>query len=285
MKTLKTISFTLLFLFACTNTQAQFFKKLQKKAKEKIEREAERRAERRVNKKIDDAFDKTEETIDKSTKIDKKEKRSKKGKTKKGKIDLPNSYDFEWSYVMQMKTKEGSVDMNYFLKKDANYMGIKVSTDKTDMTANMVMILDAQRNVSITLMNMDDNKIITTTKMPQEELDDNGDDENFTITKTDTKTILGYHCQGFKTVTDDGTIHIYVAKDAPVNFNQVYNGKSKKKNKGFDPKMLKQFENGLVMEMNFVSNKKKKYNFTMHCISLEKKPFTINLSEYKSFGF
>ncbi|MEE9350047.1 MAG: DUF4412 domain-containing protein [Flavobacteriaceae bacterium] len=285
MKTLKIISITILFLFVSSTTQAQFFKKLQKKAKEKIEREAERRAERRVNKKIDDAFDKTEETIDKTTKTSKKNSKTSKKSKKAKKHNLPDSYDFEWTYVMQMKTKDGNMNMNYFLKKDANYMGMKITTEKHNPTANMFIILDTQRNVSHTLMDMEGNKIITTIDIPDDDIEEEADENEFTITKTDTKTILGYHCQGFKTITEDGTMNIYVAENAPISFNQIHSDKPKKKQKGFDPKMLKKFENGLVMEMNFVSSKKKKYNVTMTCVSLEKKPFIIKINEYKSFGF
>jgi len=71
--TIKILTVLFIFLLVPQNTEAQFFKKLQKKAKEKIEREAEKRAERRVDKKIDKEFDGIEDTIDGKNK-DKKKK-------------------------------------------------------------------------------------------------------------------------------------------------------------------------------------------------------------------
>jgi hypothetical protein len=62
-------------------------------------------------------------------------------------------------------------------------------------------------------------------------------------------------------------------------------GNSKFKPKGFNPKWLKEFKNGLMMEMDFKSNRKQKHDMKMTCVSLERKPLHINLSEYKSFGY
>jgi hypothetical protein len=77
---------------------------------------------------------------------------------------------------------------------------------------------------------------------------------------------------------------MYVAKNTPVSFTNVY-ASSKKKPKGINPAWFKEFENGLVMEMDFVSSKKKKYNVTMKCVSLKKKKTIINLNDYQaSFG-
>jgi len=281
MKNFKILFITILFLISSVTTQAQFFKKLQKKAEEKIAREAEKRAERRVNKKIDKTFDKTEETIDGATESKKKTKSSNSKSSKKE--NLPDSYSFDWSYVMQMQTKDGLVHMIYFLKKNANYMGIKVNADKDNPAGNMVMILDTKRNVNITLMDMNGSKMKTTSKMPDITGNDDDDDSDYSLTKIDTKVILGYNCQGYKAVTKDGTSILYVATNTPVTFNQLYN--NNKASKGFDANMLKQFKKGLVMEMTFTSNKKEKYNMNMRCISLKKDAFKVNLNDYKSLGF
>ena len=106
--TIKILTVLFIFLLVPQNTEAQFFKKLQKKAKEKIEREAEKRAERRVNKKIDKEFDAAEDTIDgknKKEKINKKKEEeqssnkdsnnSKKGK--KGKKAKRKATTVVWS--------------------------------------------------------------------------------------------------------------------------------------------------------------------------------------------
>ncbi len=78
-----------LFLVVPQQTEAQFFKKLEKKAQEKIDREAERRAEKRVNKKIDKEFDKAEDVLDGKKKD--KNKEGKEGNSNKNEKGVNNS--------------------------------------------------------------------------------------------------------------------------------------------------------------------------------------------------
>jgi hypothetical protein len=51
-----------------------------------------------------------------------------------------------------------------------------------------------------------------------------------------------------------------------------------------DPRLLKQFENSLVMEMQYEDKKRKKNNFTITAISLEKTPKTISTTDYQSMN-
>jgi len=301
---LKTLLLTLVFLMIGNTSQAQFFKKLEEHAKKKIEQEAERRAERRVDKTIDKGFDKTEETIDGKGKKHKKKKKGKQdGKviTNKAKhseteaneafptsssqenINLPNSYSFDWEYTMKVSSKDGAMDMIYLLAPNAKYLAFKMDMAQQGASGSVISIMDTERETAIMLMDMGGSKFKTTTKLPKEQEGVN-DGTDFSIEKIGTKTILGYKCQGFKITSKEGVATIYFAKNTPVSFTNIY-ASSKKKPKGINPTWFKEFENGLVMEMNFVSSKKEKYNVTMKCISLKKKKVIINIKDYKSsFG-
>jgi hypothetical protein len=286
--TIKTIVFSLVFIFISVNTQAQFFKKLKEKAAQKIEREAERRAQRRVDEKIDKVYDKAEDGIDG------KGNPKKNNQTKN--VNLPASYDFEWEYALKMESKEtrkkgmDGMKIIYYLNPNTTAFGSKFEIgNKSEFMGNMFTIMDFDYGVSIMLMDTDEGKFIQ--QMPSfsnDDIDEVAQEQNvkdYTIVKIDTKTILGYSCQGFKITSKDGIIKMYIAKNAPVSFNNTMSGNSKFKPKGFNTAWLKEFENGLMMEMDFKSNKKQKYDMKMTCISLERKPLHINLSEYKSFGY
>ncbi len=272
MKILKTFFCALIFLLTTTTTQAQFFKKLQKKAEDKITREAEKRAERRVNKKIDKTFDKAETGIDGTLKKN----------PKKNTAKLPNTYRFDWKMTMQMQSKEGSIDMDYFLKQDANYFGMVIKIPTNKKSRDVITIMDMKNNTIITLMNMEGNKIMRVADIPN---DEDKTDQNITIVETNTKKILGYLCQGYRIETEEGVVNMYVAMNAPVSFNKTLSGNSKFIPKGLNPNLLKKLKNGLMLELDFISKEKKKYNSKMICTSLSKNPFSIKISDYKSFGF
>jgi len=262
MKIFKPLLTSLIFLLISTTGQAQFFEKLLNKAEKKIESEAEKRAERRVNNKIDKTFDGAEDTIDGKNKSSKKD------------INIPNTYDFNWKYTLQMTTKEGDVKINYLLKQDASYFGMIMDLGEKTPTRNSVTIMDMDRNAFITIMDVNGQKMVRTTKIPNLNTQDKNTKE-FELIKTDTKVILGYNCQGFKTQMDDGVMHFYVAKNAPVSFNRAF-GNTQNMPKGFNEKIRKEFENGIMLEAEFIHDKKKKKNFKTICIALEKNNQTIN---------
>lgn len=286
MKLLKIALFASIFLFATTTTHAQFFKKLKEKAQEKIEREAERRAQKRIDKKIDDAFDEAEKTID-----GKNNTSDKSNSPNDNDVKLPETYQFEWKYVLKMESKRtkdrDDMKMTYYLNTNTPAFATKFEIVNKEATkGNMITILDPTTGSSVMLMDVDGNKMRQ--NMPSfssDDIDDVAQEQavnDYTIVKTDTKTILGYHCQGFKITSKEGVMNTYIAQNAPVSFNNTMSGDSKFKPKGFDPKWFKDFKNGLMLEMQFTSNKKEKYNMKMTCIELVKEALTINMNEYKS---
>lgn len=198
--------------------------------------------------------------------------------------NLPATYDFEWTYTLQVQSKKNVMDINYFLKPQATYLGFKLDMGN-DNNQKGLIIIDTKRNKNIILVDTQDRKTLIATKLPPINLEKEEEEKNkYTITKIGTKTILNYQCQGYKITSRDGVSITYILENAPVNFNQIRMLKSFKKSKEFNPAWLKQFENGLIMEMDFKSSKKKKYNTKMKCIALKKEKKAINISEYKFFG-
>lgn len=323
MKLYKIIFFTCIFLLSTTTTQAQFWKKIGKKIEKAAERTIERKVEEKTERSTENAMDSIL-NADKKLKKRKKNTGDRNSQTaneseqnidydtteseaynqentsqnnnvvnqlfnrSENKVDrstLPTSYDFEWSYVMQNQSKEGTVNMNYFLKPDATYFAIRPELENKSKgkskTGDMLIILDNSHNVTISLLQIEDNNFFRATYLPDDE--DENENQDYTIEKTDRKTIIGYACQGFKIENNEMIVNMYVAENAPVNF-VMRNNNSKNLPKGFNSKWLKEFENGVMMEMEFISKKNKKHNGKMVCISLEKNPYTVNLTEYKSFG-
>jgi len=283
--TIKTIAFSLIFIFISVNTQAQFFKKLKEKAAQKIEREAEQRAQRRVDRKIDKVYDKAEDGLDGKT-INKKNKN----------VNLPVSYDFQWSYVMQMQYKEdgakdGNINLMYYLQPNAQYFAFKPiieEKEKDRKETNMTIILDSKNNINVTIMEMNEDKFFSTSSLKGFNLGNKKENQEYTIIKTDKKTILGYKCQGFKAESKDHIINMYFAENAPITFPIDHNSASKNFPKGFNPKWFKEYKDGgLMLEMEFYKKRKRgnKFEGKMVCISLKEDPFTIKLSDYKSFGY
>jgi hypothetical protein len=202
---------------------------------------------------------------------------------KVSKIQLPATYDFDYTYKLKMTHKKGDINLTYFLKEGAQYFGF----DTADMTkgsdTKMFMVMDGNLGVTAMFMEMMDKKIVQKTKLKASDFDNDSDDSEYTFTKIDSKTIMGYECEGFVSENDDNKITFYITDDVPVSFNQVFGANVKQMPKGFNPDWMKKYaENGLMMQMIFVDKKKSKNSMTMDCIGLDKTDFSINASAYGS---
>ena len=202
---------------------------------------------------------------------------------KVSKIQLPATYDFDYTYKLKMTHKKGDINLTYFLKEGAQYFAF----DTADMTkgsdTKMFMVMDGNLGVTAMFMEMMDKKIVQKTKLKASDFDNDSDDSEYTFTKIDSKTIMGYECEGFVSENDDNKITFYITDDVPVSFNQVFGANVKQMPKGFNPDWMKKYaENGLMMQMIFVDKKKSKNSMTMDCIGLDKTDFSINASAYGS---
>ena len=284
MKLLKTILLTFSVSIIFTGSlNAQFLKKLQKSV--------ERGVEKAVLKKTEEvAADKTEEGMDKLLNMEFMNMYDEKFKTGEA-VDpsiLPDHYDFEWKYTMQINTTQGAISMDYYLSPNAEYFGMKPDLSDQKVTGNMVMVMDVERNVTTMFMDMGDTKMAMPTAIPLDidvedtDLDETGE---YVFEEIGTKEILGKTCQGFRMENEEMKVVIYSMLDAPVSFNQVFGSDAQKMPKGFDPKWLEKMENSLVMEMTY-TDKAKSVNATkMECVALTEETFVISKNDYQFMNF
>jgi hypothetical protein len=202
---------------------------------------------------------------------------------KANKVQLPENYDFNWVMKMEMKTKKGNMQMDYYLKEGAKYFGIKnEQLAKQAQGGKMFMVMDANLEVMAIFMDMMGRKILQKTSMKNDEQEQEEMD-NYTYKKIGSKTILGYECEGFVAESDEHQITFYVTNQVPVSFTHIWGNDKKTMPKGFNTAWMKKYaDNGAVLEMNFVDKKKSKFNSTMICTAIEKTDFTIKTSNYKS---
>ncbi|WP_460220134.1 DUF4412 domain-containing protein [Psychroserpens sp. MEBiC05023] len=204
---------------------------------------------------------------------------------KASKVELPSTYDFDYIYKLKMTHKKGDVNFDYYLKKDKKYFGFdSAEMNKGAGDTKMFMVMDNDLAVTAMFMEMMGKKIVQKSKLKASDFKNEKDDfSNYEFKKIESKSILGYDCEGFVSESDAVKITFYITDDVPVSFNQVFGADKKNLPKGFDPAWMKKYaDNGLMMQMIFVDKKKAKNSMTMECVGLEKTDFSINASEYGS---
>ncbi|WP_028872340.1 DUF4412 domain-containing protein [Psychroserpens burtonensis] len=178
-----------------------------------------------------------------------------------------------------MIQKGGDVDLTYFLKESAKYFGFDTADMTKSTDTKMFMVIDGNQGVTSMFMEMMDKKVVQKTKLKASGFDSDNDSSDYTYTKVDSKTIMGYECEGFVSENNKTKITFYITDDVPVSFNQVFGANSKSIPKGFNSDWIKKYaENGLMMEMVYIDKKKSKNNMIMNCIGLDKIDFSIDTS-------
>lgn len=205
---------------------------------------------------------------------------------KSKKVDLPATYTFDYNYKLKMTSNKEDIIMDYYLKKGVDYFGLKMDQMKNEQ-GDMFFVMDHSLKVNAMFMDMMGQKMVQTTGFNMKEMVDESAESNkdFTIKKIGTKTILGYECQGFVSESEEQEVTFYVAENAPVSFNTMWEGNGKNMPKGMNAEWMKKMEKGLMMEMIYKDKKKPKNDMTMTCISLEKTDFSIKTTDYKSSMF
>jgi len=203
---------------------------------------------------------------------------------KASKVELPSSYDFDYIYKLKMTHKKKDIVLDYYLKEGGKYFGFDTAEmSKSSKDTKMFMVMDNNLNVTAMFMEMMGKKVVQKTKLKASDFKGDSDTSDYTFTKIDSKTIMGYECEGYVSENDKEKITFYITDDVPVSFNQVFGANAKKMPKGFNPEWVKKYaENGLMMEMIYTDKKKAKNSMTMQCISLEKTDFSIDASKYGS---
>ncbi len=268
----KLILVTILMAFVVMPAQAQFLKKLKKNVENRVEQVV-------VNKVADKAATETDKSMENLMNASFKNSGFAMGFEQVDPAEIPTSYDFEWNYVMSFNTAQGEMEMEYFLKKDAPYVGVYVPQN------NSYMVMDHSKNINVIYMNSEGNKMLMATKIPEpSEVDLAGDEkynEEMSYKKIGDKKILGYNCTGFQGENKDHVFTFYMTTEADISFNDIYKSNNTQLPKGFDEEWIKDGQ-GLMMQMIVEGKKNAKENVTMTCTKLEKKPFSIQKSDYQS---
>lgn len=270
----KLILVTILMAFVVMPSQAQFLKKLKKNVENRVEQVV-------VNKVADKAAMEADKSMENLMNLDFKNSGFAMGFEQVDPAEIPESYDFEWNYVMSVTTSQGDMEMEYYLKKDAPYFGIKIPQNE------VFMVMDNSRKINVMYMNTDENKMVMATKIPEPSPTDLAEEEQyndeFSFKKIGEKKILGYNCTGFQGENKETVFTFYVTNEADISFNDIYKSENTQLPKGFDPEWIKDGQ-GLMMKMIMEGKKNAKENVTMTCTSLEKKPFSIQKSDYRSIA-
>ncbi|MCK0124916.1 DUF4412 domain-containing protein [Gelidibacter sp. F2691] len=201
--------------------------------------------------------------------------------------ELRNAYDFDYIYKLKMTHKKDEIIFDYYLKKDADYFGFDIaSMTQGQEGMKMFTIMDNANAITGMFMEVMGKKIVKSSKIKLDDFADEAENSDYSFTKTDSKTILGYHCDGFIGENKDTKVTFYVTNEAPVSFSKMWDNGKTKLPKGFNPAwMAKYSENALMMEMHYVDKKKDKNNMTMECIGVDETNFSLQTSEYGSmFG-
>ncbi len=204
---------------------------------------------------------------------------------KANKVKLPESYNFEYIYKLKLTHKKGDVNLDYYLKEDANYFGFDTAEmTKGSADTNIFMVMDAELEITAMFMEMMGKKVVQKTKLKTSDFTSKQEDmSDYDFKQIDSKTINGYDCEGYLSENDKVKIIYYITDDVPVSFNQMFGDNVKNLPKGFNAEIMKKYaEKGLMMEMIYEDKKKSKNNITMECTSLEKTDFSIDTTKYGS---
>lgn len=194
---------------------------------------------------------------------------------------VPDTYQFSYILTYEINSQKESMPIHYLLEPNMAYFGNKMD----DQRANQTIVYDLKRNIMVTFMDNDQQKIAMKMRMP----DNNKymkkvipeDEEDIQIVPIEGKNILGYECNGFQTTSKDGIAKFWITNDAPVSLNGVL-GNFSSLPKSAKDMALPLNEKSLIMEMTYTDHKKKKNNMHMVCTELKKDPLEIHKKDYKS---
>jgi len=269
----KLILLGLSLLFCISTTEAQFLKKLKEKVEKKVEHAVTENISNKAAREANKSLNKMWDTKLKNSPIP-------MGANRVDISEVPQSYDFNWEYQLNMETKDGDIDMTYLLKEDAPYFGMRMP-----QAEGMFMILDMNNKLSIMYFSSGENNFITASKI--DDLSNTEEDSNpyqdAELKKIGTKDILGYECQGYEAETEEYIITFYVTQEAPISFANMYSDEKSNIPKGWNADWLED-EDALMMEMQMIDKNNENRNANMRCTGLEKKSFSINKEDYASLG-
>lgn len=201
--------------------------------------------------------------------------------------DLPKFYEFDWQLETEMvlNTKRKEVmEMTFLIKKDANYQATKIVNSNSKNEGNTIMLFDTNLNTMVMFMESQGMRFLQMYPLPDPGKSNKNNIDSYNISELPTKTIIGFNCKGLQFEDDKYIMKIYHTTEAPITLTNFLNFGSQKNMElpDVDPKVVKQFSNGLIMEMDIIDKKKSKNNVNIIAKALKKDPTTISKSDYKT---
>lgn len=190
--------------------------------------------------------------------------------------EVPSSYHFSWKYTMKIETGKGkSMNADYLLEPSAEYFAMKMAQ------ADMTMIMDTKKKMTVTAFGKGAQKMATATKMPDyAAAADKQNMSKFNYKALPDKTILGYKCKGVEATNAEYVMQFYYTNDAPVNFADMFKSPQAQKMPDAFRNYFKPGEKPLMLSVS-IRDVKKGQTTTMECLALEKSEFTFKKSDYK----
>jgi hypothetical protein len=273
MKKIFYLVLAIFFMAGTSTAEAQFFKKL----KEKVEKKVEDAAIKNVS---DKAAKETDKSLNNLWAKQLENSSFSMGMDMVDPSEIPAGYDFDWEYTLKMNTSQGEMDMVYHIKENSPYVGMKIP-----QAENMFTVLDNKRNMTVLYMNSEGNKMVMATRfdISEEDMETDNSYEEMKFEEIGKKTILGYECQGYRSENAENVFTFYVTDEAGVSFRNLYQENQKNIPEGLNADWIRD-GTGLIMEMQMKDKKNADKNVTMTCTGIEKKPFSVDTSEYQSMN-
>ncbi|HLS30446.1 MAG TPA: hypothetical protein VK021_06290 [Flavobacteriaceae bacterium] len=276
MKRFINLTILLLVLLIGVPTQAQFWKKLNKKVQDAAEDKVLDKSAKKTSKSVDEGMDDIF-----SIGKDNGKKKFKKNKTKSS-VSPQNSYFFSHLYVTSVETSEESdefkIDLEMFLTKSGEYMGMRGSQGE----AQMFTVMDYSKATAFNFMSTPGGKMMfpVSIDIDDDEEDDFDNSADFKITSLPNKTFLGYKCKGKKLEDDEWEITLYYTDQVPVSMNSIFNDQNEEVTNMFQKEAM-DISNGLVMYMKGKNKRNKDENYIMKAKKLEKVDYNFSTSGYQ----
>ncbi|MDH3321397.1 MAG: DUF4412 domain-containing protein [Flavobacteriaceae bacterium] len=296
MKLIKLISLALIVSISFTNgTHAQILKKLKKKVQQAaeqtvIDKTAEKAAQE-TGKAMDSLLD-----VDPDYQAKDQEQLLNKYMSTDNNISVEDVYTFDTNVIMNMVVEDPKHPMTYdysmWFTNNSSYMATEIKNmqaknSKDDkMPKDMLTVIDDKNQVMLIIME--------TQKMAQiismEKVKDIADQENLEsdavndltpeIKQTGkSKKILGYQCEEFETLIEEGKMTFWITQDIRLFQKNMFENLNT--SLGGNPfQSIPEAAKGFMMEMHFESQLNGSKT-SMYVKDISKKKKTINVKDYQ----
>lgn len=200
--------------------------------------------------------------------------------------DLPESYDFNWQLETEMTLntrKKETIMMVFLINESASYQATKMTMGNNKNTGTTTMLFDMDLSTMVMFMDAQGTSFLQMYPIPEVKSSKENLD-NYNIKKLPAKTIIGYNCEGLQFEDDRYIMKMYHTLDAKIKLTNFLNFGSQKPSDfpDMDSRVLDQFSNGLILEMDIIDKKKSKNNVNIIAKALNQQKVSIKKANYKT---